>query len=155
MKCSCCGQSDRALAVLPSRDDIHLCRDCLEWMHGQVGIDSTPTLPVVELTEAVSFYERAGFGVRVYVEDEHEPGEGFAFVDFDGQSVFDLDVTEIDPGRNGAGCFLIVQDPDAWHARMTTDGLPVTPIADQPWGMREFTLTDPFGNKVRIGRGLG
>jgi hypothetical protein len=28
----------------------------------------------------------------------------------------------------------------------------VTAIADQPWGMREFTLTDPSGNAVRIGR---
>ena len=123
-------------------------------MLGQVGIDSTPTLPVVELSDAVAFYERAGFGVRVYEEDEAEPGAGFAFVDFEGQSVFDLDVTEIDPARNGAGCYLIVDDADAWHARMTADGLPVSPIGDRPWGMREFTLTDPFGNQVRIGRGV-
>lgn len=27
----------------------------------------------------------------------------------------------------------------------------VTPIGDQPWGMREFTLTDPSGNHLRIG----
>jgi uncharacterized glyoxalase superfamily protein PhnB len=154
MSCSCCGEADRSLATVPSRGDLHFCRDCLEWMLGQVGIDSTPTLPVVDLGEAVVFYETAGFGVRVYEEDEREPGEGFAFVDFDGQSVFDLDVTEIDPTRNGAGCYLIVQDADEWHTRMDADGLPVTPILDQPWGMREFTLTDPFGNKVRIGRGL-
>ena len=38
---------------------------------------------------------------------------------------------------------------------MTTADLPVTPIADQPWGMREFTLIDPSGNHVRIGRTLG
>ena len=44
-------------------------------------------------------------------------------------------------------------DADAWHTRMSAAGLDVTPIADQPWGMREFTLTDPFGNHVRIGRG--
>jgi hydroxymethylpyrimidine/phosphomethylpyrimidine kinase len=123
-------------------------------MLGQVGIDSTPTLPVVDLAEAVAFYERAGFGVRVYEEDAEDPGEGFAFVSYDGQSVFDLDVVDIDPARNGAGCFLIVHDADGWHDRMRAEGLPVTPIADQPWGMREFTLTDPFGNKVRIGRGL-
>jgi uncharacterized glyoxalase superfamily protein PhnB len=143
------------LATLPSRDDVHLCRDCLEAMLGQVGIDSTPTLPVGELGEAVAFYERAGFGVRVYEEDDQDPGEGFAFVDFDGQSVFDLDVTDLDPARNGAGCYLIVRDADAWHARMLGDGLPVSPIEDQPWGMREFTLNDPFGNTVRIGRGVG
>jgi hypothetical protein len=48
-----------------------------------------------------------------------------------------------------------VPDPDDWHARMTAADLPVTPIADQPRGMREFALTDPSGNHVRIGRGLG
>jgi uncharacterized glyoxalase superfamily protein PhnB len=30
--------------------------------------------------------------------------------------------------------------------------VPVTPLVDQPWGMREFALTDPSGNRLRIGR---
>jgi len=66
--------------------------------------------------------------------------------------VFDLDVVELDRASNRAGCYLIVADADGWHARMAADGLPVTPIEDQPRGMREFTLTDPFGNSIRIGR---
>jgi catechol 2,3-dioxygenase-like lactoylglutathione lyase family enzyme len=94
-------------------------------MLGQVGVASTPTLPVVDLAEAVRFYERAGFGVRIYKEDDDDPGGGFAFVDFDGQSVFDLDVIDIDPRRNGASCYLIVPEVDGWHARMTDAGLPV------------------------------
>jgi uncharacterized glyoxalase superfamily protein PhnB len=68
--------------------------------------------------------------------------------------VFDLDVVAIDPERNGAGCYLIVNEADDWHTRMAASGLPVTAIADQPWGMHEFTLTDPFGNNVRIGRSV-
>ena len=80
---------------------------------------------------------------------------GFAFVDCDGQSVFDLDAhSDLDRAANRAGCYLIANDADAWQARMQAAGLPVTPIADQPWGMREFTLTDPFGNRVRIGRSV-
>ena len=91
-----------------------------------------------------------------YNDDNGEPGGGFAFVDFDGQSVFDLDAADdLDPSRNRAGCYLIANDADAWRARMLDAGLPVTPIADQPWGMREFTLCDPSGNRVRIGRGSG
>jgi uncharacterized glyoxalase superfamily protein PhnB len=152
MTCSCCGL-DREAARLSSRDDVALCRDCVESLTGKLGVISTPTLPVVNMTDAVAFYEQAGFGVRVYADDDGDPGEGFAFVDYDGQSVFDLDVVDIDPARNGAGCYLIVNDADAWHARMTAAGLPVGPIADQPWGMREFTLTDPSGNNIRIGRG--
>jgi catechol 2,3-dioxygenase-like lactoylglutathione lyase family enzyme len=133
---------------------VRLCRECVERLAGQVGVISTPTLPVSDFREGVEFYERAGFGVRVYEDDEGSPGEGFAFVDLDGQSVFDLDVLPIDRTRNWAGCYLIVRDPDGWHAAMIASELPVTPIADTPWGMREFTLTDPFGNHVRIGRGL-
>ncbi len=139
-------------AALRSRNDVQLCRDCVEWLAGRLGVVSTPTLPVVDLAEAVDFYERAGFGVRVYPDDL---GDGFAFADYDGQSVFNLDVIDIDPARNGAGCYLIVDDPDGWHPRLFASGLPVTAIGDMPWGMREFTLTDPFGNKVRIGRGTG
>ena len=133
---------------------MRLCRDCLDWLAGKVGVSSTPTLPVVDLPEAVAFYESAGFGVRIYRDESGNPGD-FAFVDFDGQSVFDLDVVAIDPARNGAECYVIVGDADGWHARMVECGLPVTAIADQPWGMREFTLTDPSGNHVCIGRSTG
>ena len=153
MECSCCGQDRQQLAALPSHEDVALCRDCVGWLAGRLGVDSTPTLPVIDLAEAVTFYERAGFGVRIYTDEKGNPGD-FAFVDFDGQSVFDLDVVDIDPKRNGAGCYLIVNEADDWHARMRAEGLPVTPIADQPWGMHEFTLTDPFGNNIRIGRNV-
>ncbi|MGH3450405.1 MAG: bleomycin resistance protein [Haloechinothrix sp.] len=116
---------------------------------------ATPTLPVVDLAEAVAFYERAGFGVRVYTDEHGDGGDGFAFVDYDGQSVFDLDTAAaMDAVANRAGCYLIAKEADAWHARMAAANLPITPIADQPWGMREFTLTDPSGNRVRIGRSI-
>src|SRR5438876_12060479 len=116
MEGSCCGSDRERLATLPSREDVRLCRDCVGWLAGQVGVDSTPTLPVIDLAEAVAFYESAGFGVRIYKDKNGGPGD-FAFVDFDGQSVFDLDVVAIDPTRNGAGCYLIVRDADDWHSR--------------------------------------
>lgn len=150
MSCACCG-ADKPTVALPSRDDVALCRHCVGWLAGQLGVTSTPTLPVANLREAVTFYERAGFGVRVYSDGTYaEPG--FAFVDYDGESVFDLDaVGDLDPATNHAGCYLIVSDADAWHRKMTEAGLSVTAIANQPWGMREFALNDPSGNHVRIG----
>jgi catechol 2,3-dioxygenase-like lactoylglutathione lyase family enzyme len=141
--------------ALASRDDVRLCRDCVEWLSGKLGIVSTPTLPVRDLNEAIDFYERAGFGVRAYKEDEDDPGDGFAFVDYAGQNLFDLDVVDVEPAQNHAGCYLIVPDPDGWHIRLAADRLPVTALEDQPWGMREFTLTDPSGNNVRIGHSIG
>jgi uncharacterized glyoxalase superfamily protein PhnB len=152
MACTCCGRERRTQA-LPSRADVELCQECVDWLAGRLGVSSTPTLPVLDLDEAVRFYEAAGFGVRRYAEDPDDPGEGFAFVDADGQSVFDLDrIATMDPVRNGAGCYLVTGEADEWHERMRAAGLPVTDIEDQPWGMREYTLTDPFGNRVRIGR---
>ena len=154
MSCSCCAQ-DKPTVALRSRDDVVLCRDCLELLLGSIAVSSTPTLPVADLAEAVGFYKRAGFGVRLYDDGSNASGEGFAFVDFDGQSVFDLDgIPGLDRKANRAGCYLITKDADLWHERMSRSGLPVSELANQPWGMREFTLTDPSGNHIRIGRGV-
>ena len=151
--CSCCGE-EKPTATLRSREDVTLCRNCLEWLLGHIGVSSTPTLPVVDLATSIAFYEQAGFGVRPY-RDESGSISGFAFVDFDGQSVFDLSVeADMDPATNHSACYLITPDADAWHERMRDAGLDVTAHADQPWGMREYALTDPSGNQVRIGRGI-
>jgi len=105
----------------------------------------TPILPVGDMATAVSFYETAGFEVHVY------EGGGYAFVHYEEESAFDLDLSEhVTPPTNGAGCFIITPDVDGWHARLSEVGLPVTAVQDQPWGMREFTLTDPSGNHLRI-----
>ena len=153
MTCSCCGEERETVALL-CHDDVRICRVCVGWLAGRLGVTSTATLPVTDLPEAIAFYERAGFSVRVFTDEHDQPGD-FAFVEYDDESVFDLGVADIDPDRNGAGCYLIVRGVDDWHTRMTATELPVTPLADQPWGMREFTLTDPSGNHVRIGQSIG
>jgi uncharacterized glyoxalase superfamily protein PhnB len=128
-------------------DDIKVCRICIGWLKGRAGgIDVTPTLPVADMGEAVRFCEAAGFDVERY-------DDGFAFVHFNDQSVFDLDlVADMTPDANHAGCYVITADADDWHGRLSGAGLEVTAIEDKPWGMHEFTLTDPSGNNIRIGR---
>jgi uncharacterized glyoxalase superfamily protein PhnB len=149
--CSCCGiqRHLEGLAALKCHDDIKICRECIGWLRQRAGLlDVTPTLPVKAMPEAIAFYERAGFEVEAY-------DSGFAFVRYADVSVFDLDLNEgIDPANNGAGCYIIADDADAWHTRLSAAELPVTPIDDKPWGMREFTLTDPAGNHLRIGHGI-
>jgi catechol 2,3-dioxygenase-like lactoylglutathione lyase family enzyme len=146
--CSCCGElrSDSQVGSLNCHPDVRVCRDCINWLQHQAGmVESTPTFPVVDMPATVKFYKAAGFDVHAY-------NDGFAFVKYENVSVFDLGVNPtIDPKRNGAGCFLIVPNVDAWHSRMTAKDVPVTSIQDMPWGMREFTLTDPNGNRIRIG----
>ena len=130
-------------------DEIRVCRVCIGWLMRRAGgIDVTPTLPVIDMDQAVRFCEAAGLDVERY-------DDGFAFVHLNDQSVFDLDLTaDMAPQSNHAGCYIITHDVDDWHARLLAAGLKVTSIEDMPWGMHEFTLTDPSGNNIRIGRNL-
>jgi uncharacterized glyoxalase superfamily protein PhnB len=130
-------------------DEIKVCRSCIGWLMQRAGgIDVTPTLPVADMSEAIRFCEAAGFDVEQY-------DDGFAFVHFNDQSVFDLNLVDgTDPATNHAGCYVITDHADDWHARFVAAGLQVTPVEDMPWGMHEFTLTDPSGNTIRVGRNL-
>lgn len=50
---------------------------------------------------------------------------------------------------------LIVDDPDAWAARAIAAGATeVFPVADQPYGMRQGRVEDPFGHHWLLGRDL-
>ncbi len=147
MKCSCCGEDRDQLASLLCHDDIQVCHVCVGWLRSKLGVvDSTPILPVLDMDATVVFYEKAGFEVRRY-------DGGYAFVRVDDESVFDLDKVDkpVTAVSNGAGCYLIVSDVDEWHRRLDALDLPVSSLSDQPWGMREFALTDPNGNNIRIG----
>jgi hypothetical protein len=152
MKCSCCGEErdPTTLASLRCDADVRVCRACTGWLRGQVGVlDVTPTLPVVDMGEAVAFYEAAGFDVHVY------EGGGYAFVRHDDESVFDLGLeSDMDPATNKAGCYVIVPQPDEWHSVFANLEYPVTDPRDQEYGMREFTLTDPSGNQLRFGHSI-
>jgi catechol 2,3-dioxygenase-like lactoylglutathione lyase family enzyme len=151
MQCSCCDEQrdPGSLAALLCHDDIKICRTCIGWLMQQAGgVDVTPTLPVSDMDAAEAFYRRAGFEVRRY-------DDGFAFVTLDDQSVFDLGAdARATPVHNAAGCYIISADTDAWHDRLVAAGLPATEIEAKPWGMREFSLADPSGNTIRIGRPL-
>ena len=138
------------MAALSCHDDVKVCRACISWLRGRVGmLDVTPTLPVVDMDQSVAFYEAAGFDVRVY------EGGGFAFVRHDGESAFDLGLESgMDPATNKAGCYVIVPVPDEWHALFTELQYPVTELRDEDYGMREFTLTDPSGNHLRFGHSI-
>jgi hypothetical protein len=137
------------VAALMCHDDVKVCRICIGWLMGRAGgIDVTPTLPVADMVEAVRFCEAAGFDVEQY-------DDGFAFVHFNDQSVFDLDLAAgLDPATNHAGCYIITDEVDERHARFVDAGLQVTPVEDMPWGMHEFTLTDRSGNNIRVGRSV-
>ena len=95
-------RDESMVTSLLCHDDIKVCRVCVGWLSGNVGmVDSTPTLPVADMAEAVVFCEAAGLEVHRY-------DDGFAFVQLDDQSVFDLDlIPDMSPADNHAGCYII------------------------------------------------
>jgi hypothetical protein len=149
VKCYCCGEErDVAmLAPLLCHDEIKICRVCVGWLMRRTGgVDVTPTLPVREMNEATRFCETAGFDV--------EPDDdGFAFVHLNDQSVFDLDHIEDSILRRITPA--ATSSPTTWTTG--TSGSPPPSCRSAPsrtcrGGMHEFTLTDPSGNNIRIGR---
>jgi uncharacterized glyoxalase superfamily protein PhnB len=107
-----------------------------------------PILPVRELGEATAFWSRAGLTVERY-------DDGYAFVLADGCEIVHLALhPSVDPETNASACYIHVADVADWHDRLARAGLPVTPVRNEPWGMAEFSVRDPSGNLVRVGRPL-
>ena len=106
-----------------------------------------PILPVHDIGEAAAFWSRLP-SLNV---DEDEDG-GYAFVLSGGSEVIHLALfPDLDVTGNHAGCYVHRPDIDQRYAECVDADLPVSEIRDEPWGMREFRLTDPSGNVLRIG----
>lgn len=110
-----------------------------------------PVLPVGDMTEAIAFYRRLGFDVERY-------DDGYAWVRTCGWEFFHLVASpDLGSGGGAAGAYIHVSDADEWHVALTAaagDDAAIGGVVDQPWGMREFAVTDPSGNIVRFGRNL-
>ena len=108
-----------------------------------------PILPVRDMAEALAFWSRLP-----HLTVEQYEGGGYAFVRHLGAEVIHLDHRPgLDTSANMAGCYLHVPGFDALHEALAATEMPVSDVRDEPWGMREFTLTDPSGNVVRLGCG--
>jgi PhnB protein len=127
-----------------------------------MGTTLTPMLTVRDAARAIEFYQRA-FGAREVVPPVRSPsGQIVAQLAIDGQHFFVVDENpaayNVSPQTlNGTSVRLnlVVDDPDAVAARALAAGATVVfPIADQPYGMRQGRVADPFGHHWLIGRPL-
>jgi PhnB protein len=121
----------------------------------------TPMLTVRGAGDAVEFYERA-FGAIEVSRLTTPTGAVVAEVLIDSETVFVVDeapeAQNLSPealGGTSVRINLIVDDPDAVAAQAVASGATVLfPVADQPYGLRQGRVIDPFGHHWLIGKPL-
>jgi PhnB protein len=120
-----------------------------------------PFLAVRDTDRAIAFYAEA-FGARVRERLEAPDGRVVAELEIDG-SPFGVatEAPELGtPSPETAGATTVrislhVGDPDAVAAQAVAAGATeMFPVADQPYGMRQGRVVDPFGHHWLIGRRL-
>jgi PhnB protein len=121
----------------------------------------TPVLTVRNATQAVAFYQRA-FGAQEIYCNTYPDGHIVAEMAV-GTARFRVadeapEASNLSPQTlkgTTVRINLLVADPDAMAKRAIANGaIEVAPIADQPYGLRQGRLADPFGHHWLIGRPL-
>ncbi len=111
-------------------------------------------LAVPDLDRSAAFYRDVlGFTI-------HEMGDpGWRMFERDGCRIMAGACPDALPaaqlGDHGWFAYLDVDNADAWHARAEACGAEITkPLANEPWGMREFGLRTVDGHRIMIGHAL-
>ena len=121
-----------------------------------------PFLAVRDVARAVDYYVEA-FGATEEEERLTAPdGRQVAVLLIDGRhfgvatEAPDLGTpSPVTAGATTVRISLEVEDPDAVAARaIAAGGTAMFPVADQPYGMRQGRVVDPFGHHWLIGRRL-
>ena len=121
----------------------------------------SPFLTVRDAARAIDFYKEA-FGADELSRLETPSGQIVAELSIDGEPI---GVTDENPGAhnlspdtlNGTSVRvnLVVDDPDAVAQRAIDAGArELFPVGDQPYGLRQGRVVDPFGHHWLIGRPL-
>jgi PhnB protein len=122
----------------------------------------TPILTVLDASAAVDFYVRA-FGATEGSRLQTPAGQVIAQIFVDGLEFFVVDENpdafNLSPetlGGTSVRISLIVADPDQVTAQALAAGATeVFPVDDQPYGLRQGRVADPFGHHWLIGAPLG
>ncbi len=118
-------------------------------------------LTVRNAAQAIEFYEKA-FGAAEVSRHTTPTGQIVAEMSIDGLPFFVVDENpnafNVSPktlGGTTVRVSLIVDDPDQVAQRALAAGATVVfPIADQPYGLRQGRVEDPYGHHWLIGKPL-
>lgn len=171
--CGCCGRQlpRKEVVELGSTPGVFICVGCALWAARRAGPVAAlrqlrftslgalarrltgsratpgsaraaiPILPSTDLDRTAAFYTAAGFS-------ETERHGGFLLLHNSGVELHFTQEASLAPGQ----CFVHVADAvKLWKQLRDRGTAGVGPIAEQDHGLREFVLTDPDGNRVRVG----
>ena len=169
-RCGCCGRQRPAdhVAELGVTPGVYICAGCALWAARRAGLLSAlrqirlrallprftnrarapytakaaiPILPSSDLDRTAAFYAPAGFA-------DAERHDDYLLLHNDGVELHFARHDTVTPST----CFVHVTDATKMWKQLRDLGVDgVGDIADQVYGLREFILTDPDGNQVRIG----
>ncbi|MFH8619884.1 bleomycin resistance protein [Streptomyces sp. NPDC017979] len=121
-----------------------------------------PLLPCQStlLPTVVEFYTALGFTTTFRQDKPY----AYAVVERGDVELQFYGLKEYDPASSYSGCYVLTDDVDALHTafraglkaaygRIPSRGLPrIGPLKDMSYGVRQFLVTDPTGNSLRIGQ---
>jgi uncharacterized glyoxalase superfamily protein PhnB len=109
-----------------------------------------PMLPVKSMVASVAFYEKLGFSVESRSDEW-----GWAMLRFDECRLM-VDQS-INQGLEAARHSIVYLYPDnitEYHDRVRKNGVVVPNLEETFYGMREFRIDDPDGNRLWIGQSV-
>jgi hypothetical protein len=123
---------------------------------------SIPILPCRSIDDQIDFYEALGFSVTY----RQKVPNVFASVQRGAIELQFFVMKGYEPANSYSTCYVLVSDVDGLYAdfraglkqhlgRVPTRGMPrIGALSDMSYGVRQFLLTDPGGNIIRIGQPL-
>jgi uncharacterized glyoxalase superfamily protein PhnB len=107
-----------------------------------------PMLPVKSVSKSVEFYQKLGFSV-----ERREDHWGWAMLRFDECRVMvDQSINRHPDAPRQSVVYLYPEDVVDYHALVRASGLVVADLDVTFYGMKEFRIDDPDGNRLWIGQ---
>lgn len=109
-----------------------------------------PKLPMRDRGRTVQYYESLGFVLEADYGD-------YLIVARDRIELHFFLFEALDPEQNDGQVYIRTDDVEAFYTFCLSQHVPIhpnAPLADRPWGQREFALLDPDHNLLTFGQSL-
>jgi uncharacterized glyoxalase superfamily protein PhnB len=107
-----------------------------------------PMLPVKSMPLSVAFYEKLGFTV----ENRRDEWNWAMLVNGDCRLMVDQSINAMPAVSRQSVIYLYPDDVLAYHKQVRENGLEIPDLETTFYGMTEFRLDDPDGNRLWIGQ---